>query len=199
MTKRNKTPKQKTKIAPPELGLAIQMIIKYIGDDYNREGVQETPLRVLKSFQQIYSGYHIDPKSIFKTFDNDSKYNSMIICKDIEFYSMCEHHMLPFFGKAHVAYIPNGKIIGLSKLARLTDVFSRRLQNQERLTEQIAKELFEQLKPLGSGVIMEGKHFCMMSRGVQKQNSCMTTSSLYGIFREPHVKSEFIELTKKGN
>lgn len=119
----------------------------------------------------------------------------MVICKDIEFYSMCEHHMLPFFGKAHIGYIPNDKIIGLSKLARLADIFARRLQNQERLTNQIAETLMTNLKPKGVGVILEGKHFCMMSRGVQKQDSSMVTSSLYGIFMDKKsVKEEFLTL-----
>ena len=158
----------------------IKKIIFDIGDDPNREGVLETPARVVKSWKELYSGYSQDPKSVFKTFESEG-FDNMVICKDIEFYSMCEHHMLPFFGKAHVAYIPNDRIIGLSKLARLTDIYSRRLQNQERLTDQIAKTLFENLDAKGSGVIMEGKHFCMMSRGVQKQHSCMTTSSLYGV------------------
>ena len=174
----------------------IREIINIIGDNSEREGLFETPQRVMKSWDELYSGYNQDPKSVFKTFENEG-FDNMIICKDIEFYSMCEHHMHPFFGKAHVAYIPNDKIIGLSKLARLTDIYSRRLQNQERLTDQIAKNLFENLDAKGSGVIMEGKHFCMMSRGVQKQHSCMTTSSLYGVFRNKEVRSEFLTLTRE--
>ena len=174
----------------------IKKIIFDIGDDPNREGVLETPARVVKSWKELYSGYIQDPKSVFKSFESEG-FDNMVICKDIEFYSMCEHHMLPFFGKAHVAYIPNDRIIGLSKLARLTDIYSRRLQNQERLTDQIAKTLFENLDAKGSGVIMEGKHFCMMSRGVQKQHSCMTTSSLYGVFRNKEVRSEFLTLTRE--
>ena len=174
----------------------IKKIIFDIGDDPNREGVLETPARVVKSWKELYSGYSQDPKSVFKTFESEG-FDNMVICKDIEFYSMCEHHMLPFFGKAHVAYIPNDRIIGLSKLARLTDIYSRRLQNQERLTDQIAKTLFENLDAKGSGVIMEGKHFCMMSRGGQKQHSCMTTSSLYGVFRNKEVRSEFLTLTSE--
>ena len=174
----------------------IKKIIFDIGDDPNREGVLETPARVVKSWKELYSGYSQDPKSVFKTFESEG-FDNMVICKDIEFYSMCEHHMLPFFGKAHVAYIPNDRIIGLSKLARLTDIYSRRLQNQERLTDQIAKTLFENLDAKGSGVIMEAKHFCMMSRGVQKQHSCMTTASLYGVFRNKEVRSEFLTLTSE--
>ena len=177
------------------MGDIIKKIIFDIGDDPNREGVLETPKRVVKSWKELYSGYHQDPKDVFKTFENEG-FDNVVICKDIEFYSMCEHHMLPFFGKAHVAYIPNDRIIGLSKLARLTDIYSRRLQNQERLTDQIAKTLFENLGARGSGVIMEGKHFCMMSRGVQKQHSCMTTSSLYGVFREKEVRQEFLTLSR---
>ena len=171
----------------------IKKIIFDIGDDPYREGVLETPKRVIKSWKELYSGYNQDPRDVFKTFENEG-FDNMVICKDIEFYSMCEHHMLPFFGKAHVAYIPNDKIIGLSKLARLTNVFSRRLQNQERLTDQIAKTLMENLEAKGAGVIMEGKHFCMMSRGVQKQNSSLITSSLYGVFREQSVRQEFLTL-----
>ena len=171
----------------------IKDILFKIGDDPRREGLLETPTRVVKSWKELYSGYDQDPSDVFKTFENEG-FDNMVICKDIEFYSMCEHHMLPFFGKAHVAYIPNNKIIGLSKLARLTNVFSRRLQNQERLTDQIAKTLVEKLDAKGAGVVMEGKHFCMMSRGVQKQNSSMITSSLYGVFREQSVRQEFLTL-----
>ena len=172
----------------------IKDIISHIGANAYREGLLETPARVVKSWKELYSGYNQNPTSVFKTFENEG-FNNMVICKDIEFYSMCEHHMLPFFGKAHVAYIPNDKIIGLSKLARLTDIFARRLQNQERLTDQIAKTLMTNLKPKGVGVILEGKHFCMMSRGVQKQNSAMITSSLYGIFMDKKsVKEEFLTL-----
>ena len=172
----------------------IKEILFKVGDNPHREGLLETPGRVIKSWKELYSGYDQDPATVFKTFENEG-FDNMVICKDIEFYSMCEHHMLPFFGKAHVAYIPNNKIIGLSKLARLTNIFSRRLQNQERLTDQIAKTLMDKLNPQGTGVIMEGKHFCMMSRGVQKQSSCMITSSLYGCFREDDVKQEFLKLT----
>ena len=174
----------------------VVQILNHIGENCQRDGLLETPARVVKSWGELYSGYKMDPKSVFKVFDNDSNYDNMIISKDIEFYSMCEHHMLPFFGKAHLAYIPQEKIIGLSKLSRLTDIFSRRLQNQERLTDQIADSLMTNLDPKGVGVILEGKHFCMMSRGVQKQNSSMTTSSLYGVFRNGTVRQEFISLIK---
>ena len=171
----------------------IKDILFKIGDDPRREGLLETPTRVVKSWKELYSGYDQDPSDVFKTFENEG-FDNMVICKDIEFYSMCEHHMLPFFFFSPVAYIPNNKIIGLSKLARLTNVFSRRLQNQERLTDQIAKTLVEKLDAKGAGVVMEGKHFCMMSRGVQKQNSSMITSSLYGVFREQSVRQEFLTL-----
>jgi GTP cyclohydrolase IA len=172
----------------------IKDILSHIGDNAYREGLRETPARVIKSWKELYSGYDQDPKSVFKTFENEG-FDNMVICKDIEFYSMCEHHMLPFFGKAHIGYIPNDKIIGLSKLARLADIFARRLQNQERLTNQIAETLMTNLKPKGVGVILEGKHFCMMSRGVQKQDSSMVTSSLYGIFMDKKsVKEEFLTL-----
>lgn len=171
----------------------IKSILSHIGENVYREGLLETPKRVIKSWKELYSGYNQDPESVFKTFENEG-FDNMVICKDIEFYSMCEHHMLPFFGKAHIGYIPNDKIIGLSKLARLTDIFARRLQNQERLTDQIAKTLMDKLGAKGSGVVIEGKHFCMMSRGVQKQNSAMITSSLHGVFREQSVRQEFLTL-----
>ena len=178
-----------------QLKIMLTMMLNAIGDDSDREGLLETPDRVMKSWHQLYRGYKGNLKDLFKVFTNEGT-DQMIICKDIEFYSMCEHHIQPFFGKAHVAYIPGDKIVGLSKLARITDHFARRLQNQERLTDQIASAIEEHLEPKGVGVIMEGKHFCMMSRGVQKQNSSMVTSALKGVFHDDHVKQEFIDLTK---
>jgi len=174
----------------------ICQTIKYIGDDPDREGVKETPLRVVKSYKEIFSGYAQNPADIMKTFNGDG-YDEMIISKDIEYYSMCEHHMLPFFGKVHIAYIPNGKVIGLSKLSRLVDIYARRLQIQEKMTNQIAEALMTYLKPQGVGVVIEGKHLCMVMRGVQKQNSSMITSSIKGNFEEQKVREEFLNLTKK--
>ena len=172
----------------------IRMLLGTIEENVSREGLYETPQRVVHSWSEIYGGYDKKPSDVLKWFEDDT--DEMIVIRGIRFFSMCEHHMLPFFGKAHLAYIPQEKIIGLSKLSRLTDIFSRRLQNQERLTDQIADSLMTNLDPKGVGVILEGKHFCMMSRGVQKQNSSMTTSSLYGVFRNGTVRQEFISLIK---
>lgn len=161
-----------------------------------REGLQETPKRVAKAYASLFSGYSMDPKEILTVFDGEN-YDEMIVVKDIEFYSHCEHHMLPFFGKAHIGYIPSKKIVGLSKLPRIVDIFSRRLQNQERITQQIADCVMELLHPKGVGVVLEAKHLCMMVRGVEKQNSFVRTSSMRGIFRErDNTRAEFLELTK---
>ena len=174
----------------------IRRIIEYIGEDADREGLIETPDRVVKSWDTLYGGYNIDPKSVLKTFKEDSS-DEMVLLKDIEFYSTCEHHMLPFFGKAHIAYIPNEKVVGISKLARVLEIFARRLQIQERLCQQITSLLDEKLKPLGSACILEAQHFCMTSRGVQKQNSIMTTSSLTGVFREKDsTRAELFQMIK---
>lgn len=166
---------------------AVTRLIEMIGEDPGREGLVETPKRVIKSLQFLCSGYKQDPKEIFKVFDS-AGYNQIVLLKDIEMYSMCEHHILPFFGKAHVAYIPNGKVIGISKLARLIEIYSRRLQIQERIGEQVTNDLMEYLNPLGAACIIESQHLCMKARGVQKQNSVMTTSSLKGVFLEDSDK-----------
>ena len=176
---------------------SIYKMIEHIGDDPAREGVEDTPKRVVKSWNTIFGGYKQNPEDILKTqFVAD--YDEMVVLKDIEFYSTCEHHMLPFFGKAHVAYLPNGKVVGISKLARLVEIYARRLQIQERLTTQIAQSIMKILKPLGCGVVVEAKHFCMVSRGVEKQNSNMVTSALEGEFKEGEVKQEFFKLINHG-
>jgi GTP cyclohydrolase I len=167
--------------------------IKYIGDDPEREGLEDTPDRFSKAWDKLYSGYKQNPEDVLTVFD-DEKYDEMIVVKDIEFYSTCEHHLIPFYGKAHVGYIPNGKIIGLSKIPRIVEIFSRRLQNQERLTQQIADALDEALNPKGVGVILEAKHMCMMARGVEKQNTVVTTSSVKGLFKKnDKTRAEFLK------
>ena len=169
-------------------------IIKLLGEDPNREGLVKTPHRVAKAMQYITHGYQLDPKAIIQSAIFNENHSEMIIVKDIELYSMCEHHMLPFYGKAHVAYIPNGKITGLSKIARVVDAFARRLQVQERLTTQIRDCIQEALNPLGVAVVIEAKHMCMMMRGVQKQNSTTTTSAFTGEFEKQATRSEFVKL-----
>lgn len=169
-------------------------ILHLIGEDPTREGLVKTPHRVAKAIQYITHGYQLDPKSIIQSAIFNENHSEMIIVKDIELYSMCEHHMLPFYGKAHVAYIPNGKITGLSKIARVVDAFARRLQVQERLTTQIRDCIQEALDPLGVAVVIEAKHMCMMMRGVQKQNSVTTTSSFTGEFEKQATRSEFVKL-----
>ncbi len=170
----------------------IRELIQYIGEDPEREGLKETPKRVTASYKKLFEGYRQKPQDVLTVF-GDELYDEMIVVKDIEFYSMCEHHMLPFFGKAHVGYIPDGKIIGLSKIPRLVEIYARRLQNQERLTNQIAKALLNILKPKGVGVVLEAKHFCMMSRGIEKQCSTVSTSSLLGLFKkELNTRNEFL-------
>lgn len=176
----------------------LYKMIKYIGDDPAREGVAETPKRVVKSWETLYGGYKQKPEDALNTKFNSDDYDEMIVLKDIEFYSTCEHHMLPFFGKAHIAYLPDQKIVGISKLARLVEVFARRLQIQEKMTTQIADSFMEIVKPKGCGVILEAKHFCMVSRGVNKQNSVMGTSALRGNFYEEDVKQEFLKLINHG-
>ena len=169
-------------------------ILKLIGEDPGREGLLKTPERVAKSIQFLTHGYQLDPVEILNSAKFREDYREMVIVKDIEIYSMCEHHMIPFIGKAHVAYIPNGYITGLSKIARVVDAFARRLQVQERLTTQIKDCIQETLKPLGVAVVIEAQHLCMMMRGVQKQNSVTTTSDFTGAFRRVETREEFIHL-----
>jgi GTP cyclohydrolase I len=175
----------------------VEGMLGEIGEDLTREGLQKTPHRVAKAMEFLTSGYGKDIDTVFNGAIFNEEYDEMVIVKDIDFFSMCEHHMLPFFGKAHVAYIPNGKIIGLSKLPRIVDVFARRLQVQERLTRQIADTLFEYLNPEGVGVVIEAQHMCMMMRGVGKQNAVATTSAMIGVFKDDEkTRQEFLELTK---
>ena len=175
-------------------------LLELLGEDPSREGLINTPKRVAKAWDFLTKGYseNLDELINNAIFEGESK--DMVIVKNIEFYSLCEHHMIPFYGKAHIGYIPDGKIIGLSKLARITDLFSQRLQVQERLTNQIALCLQEVLNPRGVAVVLEGKHFCMLSRGVQKQNSIATSSSMLGTFREKEsTRNEFLKLIEMNN
>ena len=172
-------------------------IIKELGEDVNREGLLKTPQRVAKAMQYLTKGYQQDPKEILQGALFKENYRQMVIVKDIDFYSMCEHHMIPFFGKAHVAYIPNGYITGLSKIARVVDVCARRLQVQERLTTEIKDAIHSTLKPLGVMVVLEAQHMCMQMRGVEKQNSVTITSDFTGIFKEAKTREEFISLIKR--
>ena len=169
-------------------------IIKDLGEDSERNGLLDTPERAAKAMQFLTQGYHQNPEEILKSAMFEESYNEMVIVKDIELYSLCEHHILPFFGKAHVAYIPNGHIVGLSKIPRIVDVFSRRLQVQERLTEQILECIDNTLKPQGVAVVIEAAHMCMMMRGVQKQNSVTTTSGFRGAFKQVETRTEFLKL-----
>lgn len=169
-------------------------ILKLIGEDPEREGLQKTPLRVAKSIQFLTQGYDHDPKKILLSARFKEDYRQMVIVKDIELFSMCEHHMIPFIGKAHVAYIPNGYITGLSKIARVVEAYARRLQVQERLTTQIKNAINETLHPLGVAVVIEARHLCMAMRGVQKQNSVTTTSDFTGAFERKETREEFIHL-----
>ncbi len=173
----------------------IVRLLEFIGEDVTREGLIETPNRVIKSFKELYSGYGLDVKDYFKIFD--VKYDELVLIKDIELYSTCEHHMLPFVGKAHIAYIADGKVIGASKLARILEVYSRRLQVQERIGDQVVTAIMEYLKPKGAACIIEAKHFCMCSRGINKQNSTMVTSSMKGVFlHNPSARAELLGLIR---
>ena len=176
---------------------SITNIIRYIGDNPNREGLIETPNRVIKSWGKLYSGYWKDPADILKTF-TEGACDEMVALTNIEFYSTCEHHMLPFFGKIHVAYIPKKRVVGVSKLARLVEIYARRLQIQERLVSQIADDLVHLLKARGAMVVAEAQHFCMTARGVEKQQSVMITSAVRGLFKEQNVKNEFMQLISMG-
>jgi GTP cyclohydrolase I len=183
---------QKKKLSTEEL---IRELLSRLGEDPRREGLLKTPSRVAASLQFLTKGYTEDVKELLNGAIFKEPYKEMVIVKEIDFYSMCEHHLLPFFGKIHVAYIPNGKIVGLSKIPRLVEMFSRRLQVQERLTQQIAETLYNVLDPDGVGVVCEARHMCMMMRGVEKQNSFATTSAMLGTFRNnSKTRSEFLTL-----
>ncbi|MCC7331627.1 MAG: GTP cyclohydrolase I FolE [Flavobacteriales bacterium] len=169
-------------------------IIENLGEDIHREGLEKTPERVAKAMQFLTHGYGLNPADILKSAMFKENHSQMVIVKDIELYSMCEHHMLPFFGKAHIAYIPNGYIVGLSKIPRVVDAFARRLQVQERLTDEIKDCIQSTLKPLGVAVVIEAQHMCMQMRGIQKQNSVTTTSSFTGAFEKDSTRKEFIAL-----
>ena len=176
----------------------IERLLAELGEDPRREGLEKTPERVEAALRFLTSGYRVDPREILDgaVFTEDT-YDEMVLVKDIDFYSLCDHHLLPFFGKAHIAYVPNRKILGLSKLARLVEMFSRRLQVQERMTTQIAQTLYSALRPKGVGVVVEAVHLCMLMRGVEKQNSKAVTSAMLGGFRDrPETRAEFLELLK---
>ena len=177
-----------------EMKQQYQSIIENLGEDTKRDGLLKTPERASKAMQYLTSGYQMDAEKVLKSALFEESYSEMVIIKDIELYSLCEHHMLPFFGKAHIAYIPNGKIVGLSKIPRVVDIFARRLQVQERLTDQIVRTLDKVLKPEGVAVVIEASHMCMMMRGVQKQNSVTTTSGFRGAFENIETRTEFLKL-----
>jgi GTP cyclohydrolase I len=169
-----------------------------IGENPDREGLRDTPRRVLKSWKELYQGYNEDPSAILSTCFKDGSCDEMVILKDIEFTSMCEHHILPFIGKAHIGYIPDGKVVGLSKLARLVECFAKRLQIQEKMTTEISSAIFDNLKPKGVAVIIEAHHQCMSCRGIRKHQTKMITSSMIGVFRDDRsARSEFLSLIKK--
>jgi GTP cyclohydrolase I len=179
---------------------AVRLILRHIGEDPEREGLKLTPTRVRHALEFLTRGYSEDPKvAINGAVFSEEEYQEIILCKDLDFYSLCEHHLLPFFGKAHVAYLPNRRIIGLSKLARLVEIYARRLQVQERLTTQIANTLMEELEPLGVAVVLEAEHLCMRMRGVEKQNCYVTTSAMLGVFRTHfETRQEFMNLLRNG-
>lgn len=174
----------------------VKAILDILGEDPARQGLEKTPTRVGKAMQFLTKGYNEDAEAILRSAMFDEDYRQMVVVRDIEFYSLCEHHMLPFFGKAHIAYIPNGRITGLSKIARVVDVFARRLQVQERLTTQIKDCIQNTLNPLGVMVVIEAEHLCMQMRGVQKPHALTTTSDFTGAFNRPEVREEFLKLIK---
>ena len=187
----------KTK-TPGTLEETIRQILLHIGEDPQREGLQKTPARVAKMYDFLTKGYREDVEKVLNQAIFTEPYSEMVIVRDIDFYSLCEHHLIPFFGKCHIAYIPKGKIIGLSKLPRIVEVFARRLQVQERLTQQIAETLYKHLKPEGVGVVIEARHLCMMMRGVEKHESIATTSAMLGTFRDDvKTRTEFLTLINR--
>ncbi len=176
----------------------VRKLLKELGEDPDRDGLRDTPQRVDKALRFLTSGYSQDAGKLLNGALFDVKYDEMVIVADIDFFSLCEHHLLPFFGKCHVAYLPNKKVIGLSKMARLVEMYSRRLQVQERLTTQIAETIQEKINPLGVGVVIDAQHMCMMMRGVEKQNSRAVTSAMLGSFRTPETRMEFLDLIYRG-
>lgn len=177
---------------------SVKNMLVELGEDPSREGLVDTPERVAKAFRFLTKGYHENLKDVIGRGIFNETTDDMVIVRDIEFYSLCEHHMLPFFGKCHIGYIPNGKIIGVSKMARIVEHFARRLQLQERLTSQVAHAIIDSIAPEGVGIVMEAQHLCMLMRGVEKQNSVMTTSVMLGSFRnEPETRQEFLNLIKR--
>lgn len=178
-----------------KLEKTIQDLLTGIGEDPKREGLLKTPDRVAKMYQFLTKGYHEDPDKVLNKAVFTERYSEMVIVRDIDFFSLCEHHLVPFYGKCHIAYIPNGRIIGLSKMPRIVEVFARRLQVQERLTQQIAETIFDHLKPQGVGVVMEARHLCMMMRGVEQHDTVATTSAMLGTFRDDvKTRTEFLTL-----
>jgi len=179
---------------------AVRTLLRHIGEDPEREGLAHTPARVVQALEFLSQGYRRDPKqAINGALFAEEDYQEMILCKDLDFYSLCEHHLLPFNGKAHVAYLPNRRIVGISKIARMVEIYARRLQVQERLTTQIAHTLMEEIEPLGVAVVLEAEHLCMRMRGVEKQNSYVTTSAMLGVFRTHfETRQEFMNLLRNG-
>ncbi|MCX6148976.1 MAG: GTP cyclohydrolase I FolE [Ignavibacteriales bacterium] len=187
--------KENSKINLDVIEAQVKMLLEEIGEDPQREGLLRTPHRVAKAYEFLTAGYHQDIKKVINGAIFEEKYDEMVIVKDVDFFSMCEHHLLPFFGKVHIAYIPNGKIVGLSKIPRIVDVFARRLQVQERMTQEIADTIEKYLQPKGVGVVSEARHMCMMMRGVEKQNSIATASAMHGLFKDDaRTRSEFLNL-----
>lgn len=180
-----------------QIAKSVQAILTQVGEDPRRQGLLRTPQRVGEAFQFLTKGYNEDPEAILRSALFEEDYRQMVVVKDIDFYSLCEHHLLPFFGKAHIAYIPNGKITGLSKIARVVDVFARRLQVQERMTTQIKECIQSTLHPLGVMVVIEAEHLCMQMRGVQKEHAITTTSDFTGAFNRPETREEFLKLIGK--
>jgi len=187
------------KVNAEEIQEAVSTILKAVGENPDREGLQRTPERVARMYAELLAGYNADPIAVVNEAIFDVKYDEMVIIRDVEFYSLCEHHLLPFMGRVHVAYIPDGKVMGLSKIPRIVDIFARRLQVQERMTRQIADLIRDLLHPQGVGVVVEGVHLCMMMRGVQKHNARMTTAAMHGAFRANlATRQEFLENIGRG-
>jgi GTP cyclohydrolase I len=188
-----------SKINADQIRQAVHQVLAAVGEDPEREGLKRTPERVARMYAELLSGYHIDPASVVNGALFEEKYDEMVIIRDIEFYSLCEHHLLPFMGRVHVAYLPEGKVLGLSKIPRIVDLYSHRLQVQERMTRQIADIVRDILRPQGVAVVVEALHLCMMMRGVQKHNARMTTSAMHGAFRSnPATRQEFLDNISRG-